>query len=272
MREGVATRVPRKPLYTLFRRLAGIRQLSIDLAISPCTTLGNDFLPDSSMANTFTEPQINDLEAVLSPPRFGTYLRATGGDRHRAMELYCWNIDVSAAFYVMLQYCELAIRNGTVQAIEAAFGANWHLNKGFRHTLPKLRGGRGYQPADDLESCAQKLPTAGKVVAELKFVFWQYMFVKGQQKRIWDPHFSTAFPAYEKNLPIGQARAQMHSDIEQIRIFRNRIAHHEPIFARNLPEDRDRIRRVVEMRRPAVAAWLDGTETVTALLKARPQV
>lgn len=202
------------------------------------------------MPSPFTTQQILDLEAVLSPPRFGTYLREAGGDRHKAMDLYCWNTDISAAFYVMLQFCELAIRNGAVEAVEAVFGPNWHLNRGFAYTLPVLRGGRGYQPRDDIQACAVRLPTAGKVVAELKFAFWQHLFVRGQQARIWDTHLAHAFPGYDKTLTPAQARARMFDHIEKIRRLRNRIAHHEPIFARNLREDRDRIRQIIDWRRP----------------------
>lgn len=167
-----------------------------------------------------------------------------------------------------LQFCELSIRNGAVEAVDAAFGANWHLNRGFAYTLlvPK----RGYQPKDDLTECARRLPTAGKVVAELKFAFWRHLFVKGQQARIWDPELASAFPGYDRTLTLSQARASLFDDIDAIRKFRNRIAHHEPIFSRNLSEDHQRIRRLIEWRRPGAAAWLDGVETVTELLAARP--
>ncbi|WP_110590682.1 Abi family protein [Tritonibacter mobilis] len=222
------------------------------------------------MSHTFTGQQVIDLEAVLSPPRFGTYLREVGGDRHKAMALYCWNTDISAAFYIMLQFCELSIRNGAVEAVEAEFGPNWHLNRGFGYTLPVLRGGRGYQPRDDLQSCARRLPTSGKVVAELKFAFWQHLFVKGQQARIWDAHLASAYPGYNKSLSLSDARTRMFKNIEVIRKLRNRIAHHEPIFSRNLAEDRDRIREVIQWRRPGTAQWVDTIEKVTDLLASRP--
>lgn len=220
------------------------------------------------MVHGFSNQLILDLEAVLSPPRFGTYLRETAGDRHRAMELYCWNTDVSAAFYVTLQFCELSIRNGAIEAVEAVFGGNWHLNRGFAYTLPAPP--RGYQPRADLADCAKKLPTAGKVVAELKFAFWRYLFLKGQQARIWDPHLANVFPGYDKSLTLSQARARLSDDIEEVRKLRNRIAHHEPIFQRNLAEDHHRIRRIIEWRRPGAADWLDGVEKVTPLLANRP--
>lgn len=220
------------------------------------------------MHTRFSNQLIFDLEAVLSPPRFSSYLRETAGDRQRAMDLYCWNTDVSAAFYVMLQYCELSIRNGAVEAIEAVFGGNWHLNRGFVYTLPAPA--RGYRPREDLTDCAAKLPTAGKVVAELKFAFWRFLFLKGQQPRIWDPHLAATFPGYDKALTLSEARARLFDDIDEVRKLRNRIAHHEPIFARNLHEDHQRIRRIIKWRRPDVAAWLDSTQQVTALLSRRP--
>jgi len=220
------------------------------------------------MPHSFTPQQITDLEAVLSPPRFGTYLRTTAGDRHKAMELYCWNTNVSAAFFIMLQYCELSIRNGAVEAVESVFGANWHLNRGFAYTLAVPKG--GYRPRDDLTSCAAKLPTAGKVVAELKFAFWKHLFVKGQQARIWDAQLPAAFPGYNRCLTVAQARVSLFNDIDEVRKFRNRIAHHEPIFPRNLNLDYERIRRIIAWRRSGTASWLDGIEGVTVLLANRP--
>lgn len=222
------------------------------------------------MHSPLTADQVSDLEGILSPPRFATYLREAGGDRIRAMQLYCWNTDLSAAFYIMLQFCELAVRNGAVEALEAEFGPNWHLNRGFLHTLPVLNGGRGYQPKRDLQECARRLPTAGKVVAELRFAFWQYLFVKGQDSRLWIPHFQQCFPGVDPALSAPQSRASMFSDIEQIRRFRNRIAHHEPIFPRQLEDDRDRVSKLIRWRRPMSAAWLAGVERVSTLLAARP--
>ena len=227
-------------------------------------------LTDRPMGHSFSTQQILDLEAVLSPPRFGTYLREMKGDRHHAMGLYCWNTYISAAFYTILQFCELSVRNGAVEVIESVFGPNWHLNRGFGYTFPVLRGGRGYQPRDDLKTCAARLPTAGKVVAELKYAFWQHLFVKGQQARIWDPHLASVFPGYDTTLTLGQARAQLFDDIEKVRKLRNRIAHHEPIFTRNLAEDRDRILRLIAWRRPGTAGWVATIEEVSALIASRP--
>lgn len=223
-----------------------------------------------SMQFSFSQQQAADLEAVISSPRFATYLREARSDRVKALKLYCWNAEVSSAFYIMLQFCEIAVRNAAVEAVEAEFGANWHLSRGFRYTLPVFRNGRGYQPGADLAECAARLPTAGKVVAELKLAFWQYLFVKGQDKRLWEPHFDRVFPGRDTSLTIGKARHTVHQDVEKVRYFRNRVAHHEPIFARKLDEDQARIDKLIHWRRPSTADWLTGVERVSELLAARP--
>lgn len=150
-------------------------------------------------------PNIDQFEHLVSGPRFGTYLKATAGNRQSALLLYCWNTEVSAALFKLLQYCEVAVRNGAVLAVEQEFGPNWHLNRGFHHSLVELR--RGYNPKKDLEECGKRNPTAGKVVAELKFAFWKYLFVKGQDHRLWLPHFDSAFPGSDPATTVSQRRS-----------------------------------------------------------------
>ena len=70
-----------------------------------------------------------------------------------------------------------------------------------------------------------------------------------------DSPFSELLPRRRSGFDIPQARASMFDDIQRIRVFRNRIAHHEPIFARQLTEDRDRIGRLIHWR-PLSAGWL----------------
>ena len=220
------------------------------------------------MVYVFTAQEILDFEALLSPARFTTYLNARNGNKHKALELYIWNTQLSAALYELLQFCELAVRNAAVEAIEIEFGANWHHSRGFTYTLPISKG--RYKPRADLVNCASALPTAGKVVAELKFVFWQYLFVKSHDARLWKTYFSTVFPAYDHSKSVEAARSEIYNDLDIIRKLRNRIAHHEPIFNRTLTEDRDRILKLISWRRPSTAAWLGTFETVSTLLANRP--
>lgn len=62
------------------------------------------------------------VEQWLSRPRFAVYLTAAGNDRDRALELYEWNAELSAAFVHDLAHVEVGLRNAYDHAMTA------HLN------------------------------------------------------------------------------------------------------------------------------------------------
>lgn len=220
------------------------------------------------MPAAFPPEFVQDLEDVLSSSRFTTYVRACRGDRQRAVALYGWNTEVAAALYTPLQFAEIAVRNGAIAAIVPEFGPDWHRNAGF-HTALRERVGR-LRPREEVQRLARRHHTAGAVAAELPFAFWQQLFVSAQDVRLWDQHLRAAFPGTPAQLSVAQARQRVHDDVEAIRGLRNRIAHHEPLIARNIADDLARALSLIEWRRPTVAAWIGSIEGVTALMQRRP--
>jgi len=217
----------------------------------------------------FTPEQEHHLPNVLSAPRFATYLQATGNGRTHALNLYHWNLQVSAALLIPLHVLEVALRNGIVEAIETVHGGAWPWTEGFIRSLPNPRS-PAYSPKRDLLACADRQPTAGKVVAELKFVFWEKMLTSRHQGRLWENNFFTVFTDAPRGVASGQRRAEPRADVEEIRRLRNRIAHHEPIFQRSLQDDFDRILRCIRWRNNTAASWVEEVETVRSLLAIRP--
>lgn len=195
-----------------------------------------------------------------------TYLQAKRNDREKALELYEWNLDVSSALIVPLQVCEVAVPNGIAEAMEAVQGANWPWNNGFIRSLPRPKGRFRYNPADDLQVCARKLPTTGKIIAERKLAFWENIFTAGQDSRPWNAHFRTVFPGSPAALAVPPCRSQAYADLQGIRHLRNRIAHHEPVFTRNLVDDYQPIHDMFAWLNATAAAWMDGKQNVTALI------
>lgn len=61
-----------------------------------------------------------------------------------------------------------------------------------------------------------------------------------------------------------------HADLRIIRLLRNRIAHHEPVFTRNIADDYQRIHDMIAWRSQVAAAWMDGKQSVLALLAVKP--
>jgi len=71
-------------------------------------------------------------------------------------------------------------------------------------------------------------------------------------------------------LSIPLARATAHSDLHAIRRLRNRIAHHEPIFTRNIATEYWRIHEMIGWRSQVAAAWMDRKQGVTRLIPLKP--
>lgn len=206
------------------------------------------------------------ISAVLSAARFSTYLAETG-DLHRAMALYGWNARISAALMLPAHFAEVVTRNAAAGALETVYGPEWPWSKTFRKSLPGTRS-RAYNARCDLERVAEAQATTGKVIAELKFAFWQNLFTARHDARLWEPQIATLFP-FAEGTPR-QVRRRIYDDLEQIRRLRNRIAHHEPIISRDIAEDLRRMIVLVGLRCPEAARWVTEMEDVSSILAERP--
>ena len=65
-------------------------------------------------------------------------------------------------------------------------------------------------------------------------------------------------------------RKLIYEELEQIRRLRNRIAHHEPIFTRNLSDDYQKILSLVSYRCTTTATWLDEHQRATTIIAKKP--
>lgn len=225
-------------------------------------------------------PSITTIQAVknsLSLPRIGTYeaaLDSAGNPitSRQALHLYAWNAQVSAALMAPLHICEVVVRNAVSDALEAVYGQNWPRSVGFEQSLPAPHS--GYSQLKDVRAACRAHNTTGKVIPELKFVFWQKMFTARYDNRLWAPHMARIFPGLPQgpNSPraIGQYRLAVYNELDHIRTLRNRIAHHEPIFARNLADDFRRISELIALRCPITADWMNQNQQVALLIAARP--
>lgn len=211
------------------------------------------------------------VKDVLSAPRIGTYEAATLGvpQLQCALALYAWNAQVSAAMLAPLHICEVAIRNAVSDVLTVAHGPQWPWDAGFLRSLPDPQN--GYSPRRDLLSARAGKATTGKVIPELKFAFWQALFTSRFDGRLWSHHLRAALPHADAQKTDAQVRASIYKELEQLRKLRNRIAHHEPIFQRNLADDFQKIRDLIALRCPITAAWMEQNQQAQALIAAKPQ-
>ena len=230
------------------------------------------------MATTIAE--ILPVKTALSAARLSTYEVAAGiidpvtgisdPTNTQALELYGWNALVSGALLMPLHVCEVVLRNAVSEALEAKYGINWPWDTSFELSLPNPAV--GYNPRRDLQSARNRVLTTGKVIPELKFVFWQKLFTARYDKRLWDGYLPIVLPniGIGSAMTVAKARQRVYDDLEKIRKLRNRIAHHEPIIARNLQDDLQRIDELIRFRCQDTAGWMRNNQQAVTLIAARP--
>lgn len=147
------------------------------------------------------------------------------------------------------------------------YGDRWPWSQTFEQSLPSSGL---YNPRSDLQSARRRAATTGKVIPELKFVFWQKLFTGRHDNRIWNHHLRRVMPGLDPARSVQALRLAIYDDLEQLRKLRNRIAHHEPIFTRNLSNDYTKILDLVTYRCAVTAKWLDTNQRATTVIAAKP--
>lgn len=183
------------------------------------------------------------IEEWLSPDRFSTFLVVAKGSRQLALELYEWNARLSSSFLHDLAHLEVGLRNAYDKALSPAVLAHekhWTDPDTKLNLFPKVSkfdGTRGItldtndypkKKINDALFEAGKTtggnPSPGKVIAEIDFGFWAHLTSSAQDKYIWVPYLNKVYAPKTD-------RKRLHNSLQEIRKLRNRVAHHEPLFA-----------------------------------------
>ncbi|MCU0434240.1 MAG: Abi family protein [Bacteroidia bacterium] len=202
-----------------------------------------------------------DYEHFLSQERMNRYLFACGYDKVKAKTLYRINLKLSKSFLPLFSLFEVGLRNVIHRELTAHFSdPDWILNQqnGFMISpslgVKKMNGKvipERYLH-DEVEKAKQRLKraahkpplTAGRVIAEQTFGFWTIMFDKRYFHTLKQVPLK-AFPL----APAGTSETILMPRLRQIRDFRNRISHHEPVcfnrYGNSCPQAATDIRQLV---------------------------
>lgn len=163
-------------------------------------------------------------EKLFSTERMLKYFRRFPTNDEKAIALYHANISVSEAFYPVLAVFEVALRNSLNRELKDFFGTeDWYLHientTGLRNLKNEINTAKRHI-ANRNETI-----TSSKVVAELTLGFWVRLLNAEYEKILWKP-LRRAFPYANKK---DRQRNKISAPINNIRAFRNRVFHHEPI-------------------------------------------
>ncbi len=207
------------------------------------------------------QPVRDEVIRLLSVPRLNTYTTACGGDINAAIELYQWNLEVSSSLFTAIHYFEVALRNTIDVRLNKDFGGSqsWF-------DAPETRlsegGTKKVHLAKGRVTAAGHQVAHGRVVAELSLGFWWTLFAESYNRTLWAPSLRQAFPRARRD--------RLHSEVDKIRLLRNRIAHHEPLIGYDLHAEYSRILQTAEQIDVHLAWWIDATSRLGTVLDRRP--
>lgn len=211
----------------------------------------------------YSDHTLEPLRSSVSSARLRRYLAYAKGDAAQALRLYMWNTALSEALYGPLQGLEITLRNKVHRCLSEAFGSCWYdaSSLGLRHAqqehIARAKQALGFQ---------RKPLEPDRVVAELSFGFWVGLFGPKYETHLWRPHLRKLFV----NSPAPFLRKQVHVALDEIRMLRNRVAHHEPILQRRLPEEHRLIVDSIGWLCTTTAAWVVHHSRFDTIHASRP--
>lgn len=178
-----------------------------------------------------------EFQNIMSPARMSRYLEACGGNSKKTMTLYRLNLRLSQELFTIISCLEIALRNAIDRHYSTRIGVDWlrdSVNSGgiFSHHSTR-------KTAKLISVALKKLGAAythQKLVAEMDFGFWRYLYAKPQFAAGGRTLLHT-FPAKPRSSAAVQYNNSfVFNELMKINELRNRIAHHEPVcFELGLP-------------------------------------
>ncbi len=177
------------------------------------------------------------FEKIMSPKRMQRYVSGCGGNTRKAMTLYRYNLQISQEMFTIVSCFEVALRNAIDIKLSENLGEEWLKNSIMANgifTDPILRKTR-----DIITSAFRRLQqsntyTHAKLLAEMEFGIWKYMF-SPIQYRVTGRNLLSIFPNKPRSSRDKQYNQTLiFNELDKVNSLRNRIAHHETIcFAAN---------------------------------------
>lgn len=225
----------------------------------------------------------------LHVSRMSTYMSAAQGDSGLAIDLYLWNVRVSAAVFETLCITEVIFRNAVDAALRewnptrGDYPAEWTthaaapLNSLTAGAIPPARNNahKARAKRDAQHPRKEAEVTHDDVVAQLTFGVYAKLMPSLDESDstfdrrviLWNEALQGTFsgrPGEDNRVHAGR--------IERLHALRNRVAHAEPLLDVNF---RSRIRdmvRIVDSINPALSGWVSGNTRVHDVLRDRPSL
>jgi hypothetical protein len=209
------------------------------------------------------------LERSFSRQRLQAYRLPEDRDERDGIARYAWNLALAAALQPALHTLEIAFRNEMARAaakLTAGRVVSYDRIGSWLDARPTMllphEAGKVERSKAQLGTDPRS-QTEGHLIAKLDFGFWvalcraAYDDARAAGPRLWPRALGIAFQRRPASV---STRGDIHQRFDRIREFRNRVAHHEPIWDRGYLEQHELVIDSIGWMSPKLA---DATATLS---------
>lgn len=185
------------------------------------------------------------FENVISKPRLNSYRGYfCTKDIDEAIGLYMWNCELSTCFSTLLSFFEIALRNNIHYGMSQYYSQgqsnsiHWYdnmrnLSSKNTHKVHEIRHVRQERRGETTWIPRSPAPSPDEIVSRITFGFWSGVLGK-IELRYANQVLSKVFPCHplsnSQQWNIKANKTSALAFIYELNDFRNRIAHHEPLW------------------------------------------
>lgn len=197
---------------------------------------------------------------------------------HELMGAYLWSQQVAGTLYPLFHFIEIFARNAIDKVAKKRFGDYWwdkfdydHSDKTCKKFIKNIKGAKknlkiSWENAERDKlglSYPDPIPTPyptfshDQILAATEFSAWTFILTNGffkpagssSTKYLWPSSLGSVFPQYNKLSPNPvDALKHLHDHLTDIRKYRNRVFHHEPIWIKGNTHKLTSIRAIQTIR------------------------
>lgn len=221
------------------------------------------------MNNITKSPKDYDFESTFSPLRMRIYLKNSSNNKNLAIEDYIFNLKLAQAFITPLDFMEISLRNAIGEVLTDCFGDKWYELDGFLNNLSSSRRSDLNLVINQLKK-SKGIYCKDDVIANLNLRFWEALLSKKMFHIVWKGRLEQIFPHKPITLSEEIFLENLRTKLNQLRPFRNRIAHHEQILYKpNIGQRYTDCVKIVGYRSSEAKNILLKNQEVTKLLNLR---
>lgn len=186
---------------------------------------------------------------------------------------YMWNLALVAAFQPVLHFVEVSFRNALFDTGARMTAGRWTARAPEDCWLTSRPSFLEHSEEEEVREAETRLRTnrrrtAGHLIAQLSFGFWirlcnaPYEHGRTNGPRLW-PEAIKRFPNCPKTI---RTRADIRAEFSELRDFRNRLAHHHPLWDQNPLGWHERLLRVLGWMNAELATCVAARSQVQAIV------